>query len=59
MIKLPVGEIADFSEFLVGDSKNIWDHVPIETVGRFFSLLKLTPSQQFIRYIQTNATVQQ
>lgn len=38
MITLPFGEIADFSEWRVGDSKNVWDHVPIETVGRLISL---------------------
>lgn len=35
---LPVGEIADFIGERACDSKNIWDHVPIETVGRFEKL---------------------
>lgn len=34
MITLPVGEIAHFGEWGVDDSKNVWDHVPVETVGR-------------------------
>ena len=40
-ITLPVGEIADFSELLVGDPKNIWDRVSIETVGGFVFLFNL------------------
>lgn len=38
MMTLPVGEIADFGGAC--DSKNVWDHVPIETVERIF-LIKL------------------
>lgn len=41
-LTLPVGEIADFGD--VGDSKNVWDHVPIETVERFF-LMKINHYQ--------------
>ena len=37
---LPVGEIANFGPcVLADDSKNVWDHVPIEAGEKMFSLL--------------------
>lgn len=38
--KLPSGEIADLSYSLAGDSKNVRDHVSIETVRVLSILIK-------------------
>lgn len=45
MHNLPVSEVTDSGHRGVGDSKDVWNHVSIEAVGVFYTLL--TP---FMRY---------
>lgn len=39
MNNLPVSEITDPGDRGTGDSKEVWNHVSIEAVGAFYTLL--------------------
>lgn len=44
----PVSEVTDSGHRGSGDSKDVWDHVSIETVNTFYTMLS-----QFMRYVLT------
>lgn len=44
----PVSEVTDSGQRGSGDSKDVWDHVSIETVNTFYTILS-----QFMRYVLT------